>query len=206
MKKIGRGWLYEVYDLGNGRVRKVVYSDVVRFFVIFFQLGHFSIKDTLGEMKRIKNDALHAYSRLRGLNIIDRSKLGNPVFLDELTYEQDKVSVFKDVLNDLDMNGKKKLINQYVQFIQETWKWGFPDKIFNFSINNGIDADGNMVQIDFSEMSLSKADAESEIQGQSWLTSFSYVTLFPLELRNYYKECMEREITLEKLNLNWKAD
>jgi hypothetical protein len=206
MKRIGRGWLYAVYDLGNGRVRKIVYSDLVRFFVIFFQLGHFSISDTISEMKRVKRDAYQAYSYLRKIKVIDSKILGNPVFIDELSYEQDKVSVVGDLLKDKDLNEGERIIGQYVRFIHETWRHGFADKIFNFTINNGVDGEGNIIQIDFGELSLSRSDVEREVSDSSWLTSFSYITLSPFELKKHYQELMKKELTLENLNSNWKGN
>jgi hypothetical protein len=75
--------------------------------------------------------------------------------------------------------------------------------VFNFTVNNGIDKQGNVVLIDFNETSRSKVKALECIKTGRWLKSMSYLTLDP-QLKEYYKKAMEQGITESQLEEYWQ--
>ncbi len=99
MKKIGKGYFYTVYDLGNGRVLKQQKSkgELLRH---VFLINGLLLPHAFTEYKRaIKTLPLIAqtYSKIRE-RIMNTSLLGNPLFLRGIDYEQDKVEILHDAL------------------------------------------------------------------------------------------------------------
>lgn len=206
MKKIGKGWQYTVYDLNNGRVRKQSYPTIIQYLYI--------LSDTLFAKWNIFVEAWKGMHRVRMMEkvsneyiktilpIFDAKLLGNPVFLDD-GYEQDKVVILDNILKNCTIEVGKKIFDAYVRLIHTTWQYGFADSVFNFTTNNSWDEQSEVAQIDFGELVLNKADVEKDILNKRWLRNASY-TFFPNgELKDYYFNLMEQEMTLEKLDKLW---
>lgn len=134
------------------------------------------------------------------------SLLGNPIFISESSYEQDKVRILDEVFNDISFDQQKQIIKWYIDLIHITWKYGFADCVFNFTINNGFDKSGRMIQLDFGEITSEKSKMETMIKNQRWLKSFSYKTLKSDELKSYYSKIMSEELNVAKLNQLWGSE
>ena len=99
MKKIGEGWQYGVYDLENGRVLKKFHSFIKSYWVVLKTIFPFRddpmmmIPDFSRSMKR---KALVSFEILKRRQI-PPAWIGNPKFLNELDFEQDKVRPLHDV-------------------------------------------------------------------------------------------------------------
>jgi len=150
-------------------------------------------------MEKISNNYIQSI-----LPIFDAKLLGNPLFFDN-GYEQDKTEVLSDVFRKCSLDKGKKIFDSYIQLIHATWQYGFADSVYNFCVNNGLDAESHVIQLDFGELALSKSDVEQDIRNKRWLQNASYV-LFPKgELKDYFRELMDEEITLQKLDELWGA-
>lgn len=57
----------------------------------------------------------------------------------------------------------KKIIDGYVENIFESWKQGFSDRVYNFTINNGIDKNRNIILLYFNEITLFKDEVLKRI-------------------------------------------
>jgi hypothetical protein len=202
MKRIGRGWQYDVYDSGNGRVLKKPYSRVSRFLRIFRQSGEFSLRMARDEMTRVDRDG-RAAEEFVSSHRVDRALLGNPKFNPDGSYEQDKTIVFEKAWESASTERRKEMLRAYTELIHATWRDGFADRIFNFSVNNGFDVLGRLIQIDFGEMALSREKVEHNIRNKRWQKSYSYLSLTPPDMKSYYEQLMDAEITLENLERYW---
>ena len=69
--------------------------------------------------------------------------------------------------------------------------------------NYGIDAQGNVVCIDFGEFVFTGKKALEKILKKKWFSRQSYKNWKDLELKNYYTERMAAEMTEENLNNAW---
>ena len=206
MKKIGQGWQYKVYDLNNGRVKKqapaafIQYSYILRNNV-FSKWNIFA--DTWRNMQRVKTLGKLSNAYIKEiLPIFDVKLLGNPVFVDD-GYEQDKVITLGDVLETCSVAEGKNIFDAYVKLIHTTWQYGFADTVFNFRVNNSLDIKWQVIQIDFGELVFDKADVLQQISNKQWLRCASY-KLFPDGvLKNYYRDLMEQQMTIDNLEELW---
>jgi len=207
MRKIGQGWQYTVYDMDNGRVRKQTYSPVLQYLYILknniFNWSIFSEAKKgmhrVRKMEKASNDYIQSI-----LPRLDSGLLGHPTFFTD-GYEQDKSIILGDILKKCSLSEGKEIFDSYIELIYNTWRYGFADTVFNFAVNNSLNMDHNVIQIDFGELIFDKSEIEQNIKNKSWLRSASY-TMFPEgELKSYYRNLMERKLTLEKLNKLWKS-
>jgi hypothetical protein len=208
MKKISRGWQYAVYDLQNSRVRKQTSSTIFQYLhilktnvIVRWNIFAEASKGMarVRRMEKTSNDYIQSI-----LPIFDAKLLGNPLFFDN-GYEQDKVEVLSGVFKDCSLDNGKKIFDSYVQLIHATWQYGFADSVYNFSVNNGLNAQAQVIQLDFGELALNKSDVAQDIINKRWLQNASYV-LFPKgKLKDYFRDLMDKEITLQKLDELWAA-
>jgi hypothetical protein len=215
MKLIGKGWQYRVYDIGNGRVRKIKRSLLDSFCRIFFmpkpakehRKFRFNVVLSLEEMWRISRGSDKDVSQLKKiLPLIPGYLLGNPVFLDGINYEQDYAIPFFQYFQENNAEKNKEMITKYSELIVELWKYGCSDDIFNFRMNSGIDKNGRVIMIDLGELVCSKEKVGLSIKSKKWLHKPCY-TLFlqDLELKNHFRQEMDRLVTFENLNQYWRS-
>ena len=210
MKKIGEGYHYIVYDLGNGRVLKKQKSKF-RIFVHILFVNSFlprafrEYKNALNNIRQteiINKEIQERFSNLR--------MFGNPVFLHGIDYEQDKVTIFKEILKSSSREQLKVYINAYVMIIHELWKHGCHEKVFNFTINTGIEKDDSFVLIDFNEISFEKADVLADITNETWKHRWSFTHLWLLfsskEIQEFYAKRMREELTVDNLESLWEIN
>ncbi len=203
MKRLAHSWQYVVYDLGNGKVRKVKLSRFYQFIVILLD-SKLAIHKALYEIKRINEQEKKSNDFIiRNLGKLDPEILGNPNFISESCYEQDKVEILEDILNRCNIEEGKKVFDDYINLIQKTWEYGFADSVYTFTRNNGINRSNVMIQLDFGELSLLKEEVGKQILSKQWLDSYSYTRFPEGELKEYYKQQMDERITIEKLDSIW---
>lgn len=213
MKLIGKGWEYRVYDIDNGRVRKIKRSLVDSFGRLFFmpkpvkknRKFRFNPILSLQEALRISRETEKGVGQLKKiLPIIPVYLFGNPVFLKGINYEQDRAIPLSQYFKENDNIKNKEAITKYVELITELWKYGCSDDIFNFLGNVGIDKDGHVIMIDLGEFIFSKDAVESTIQSKNWLYQPSYKFFQEAELKDHFQKEMDRLVTIENLNKYWR--
>ena len=206
MKKIGQGWQYAVYDLDNGRVRKQTSPTIIQYVHIlcnniFTKFNIFA--DAWSNMQRVRSVGKLSNDYIKDiLPIFDAKLLGNPVFLGD-GYEQDKVTTLGDIFKKCSVTEGKNIFDAYVRLIHTTWQYSFADVVFNFSVNNSLDKKWRVIQIDFGELVFDRNDVEKDIRKKQWLHCSSYKSFPPGEMKNYYRDLMEKEMTIEKLEKLW---
>lgn len=201
MKKIAQGLQYKVYDIGNDRILKKTTNNA-EMAVKLISWGELNIKKLIREAIDIRKKSIEG---LLNLGNIDPKILGNPKFLQNLSYEQDKVISVEDYMASHTVEENKRIIDKYIENIFETWKFGFADIVYNFTINNGVNLEGKVILIDLGELSFSKEEVGESIKNKKWLTRHSYKTLKckDKELEQYFKETMEEMVTLSSLDKYW---
>ena len=125
MKFIRNGWQYSVWDLENGRVKKKKLSKIVQFFIIFRQTNYYfskiiSEQNRVNEQEKISNEYI-----ISNLKTINTEIIGNPLFIDRYSYEQDKVVILGDILKNCSPDKGIMLIDQFIDLIYKTWEYGF---------------------------------------------------------------------------------
>lgn len=203
MKFINKGYHYNVFDLGNARVRKIEKSFLNKITdAYFFEdrkiFNWVSVCYRIFKGKKYINE-VYVYIK----NNVRLDILGNPVFLKGVNYDQDKVEILGTSLKQAQKEKAQKIIDGYIQNIFESWTQGFSDRVYNFSVNNGVNKNGNVILLDFNEITLSKDEVSKSIKLKRWLRASSYINLNPL-YKEYYRLNMETSMTEKNLNLFWK--
>jgi len=199
---IGKGYMYNVFDLGNGRVLKAEKTLRQKLIDTYFYEGC-DVRNYLKALAHLMNKKraieINRYVQLH----VDPEIVGHPTFLEGINYEQDKVELLADVLARLDLAGRKQMVDLYIENILKCWENGFSDTVFNFTINNGLGQNDQIVLIDFNEIVTSREETEKRILTNRWLQSWTYQQLEPV-LRRYYREKMDEIVTLDTLNKHWQ--
>ncbi|NVN96561.1 MAG: hypothetical protein HXX18_14925 [Bacteroidetes bacterium] len=174
MKKIGQGWQYTTYDLENGRVLKKFHSWSKAYLVIFREIFPFN-KDSLFEIpsfiKDVKRKADESFEILKRVNI-PQEWMANPRFINKYDFEQDKVQPLHKVFENLDSEGIKNIIDQFIIFNLRLFNLGVIDKGFNITKNYGINNEGQIVLIDIGELFDDKESVIKQIKDRGWVKSY----------------------------------
>jgi hypothetical protein len=205
MKFIGKGYYYNVYDLGNGRVRKIPRTQLAQILQLF-QWYIFNPKILLEELIRAPYSSAQRneeYGISKKVVSLAPSFFGNPVF-DGEKYEQDKAVIFGDLLENVPENIFLDYCKKYAEIIHLLWARGIGEKIFNFTINAGIDDSGKLIVLDTNEFTFDTEHMKKEISTKRFLRSSSFRRL-PKHLKPPIKAIFEREFSLEKFNKIWKS-
>lgn len=193
MKKLGEGWQYTVYDLGNGRVLKRFNSPLRSFWVIakkIFPFTRQSLFKVPGFIPRLRTKAEKSFRIVQESNI-PASYFANVTFLPNLAYEQDKVDILVDLFAASSLEDSKKLVDRFIDFSLELKEKGVIDKFLNISKNFGIDAKGNMVLIDIGELLNKPEDIANQITDRVWASKSHSDRIKDLALRQYFVDQMD---------------
>jgi len=193
MKKIGEGWQYSVYDLGNGRVLKRFHSFFRSYWVILKTI--FPFKDDSIMMipdfsRSMKSKALISFEILRRRNI-PSNWLGNPEFINELDFEQDKAKPLHDVFTNSDTAMIKQIIDKFVVFNKQLLERGVIDKSFNITKNYGLNEKGEIVLIDIGELFDDPDQIKQQCTSRAWDKNYVAGCIENKEARKYFVQEMD---------------
>ena len=198
MKKIGQGWQYTTYDLGNGRVLKKFHSWPKAYFVILKEIFPFN-KDSLFEIpsfiKDVKRKADESFEVLKRVNV-PQEWMANPRFINKYDFEQDKVKPLHEVFKNLDTNNIKKIIDQFIEFNLKLLNLGVIDKGFNITKNYGINNNGEIVLIDIGELFDDKELIRKQLRDRGWTHSYVGGCIKDKEAQDYFISEMDRNFNL----------
>lgn len=105
-----------------------------------------------------------------------------------------------------DMIGEKnfeRIVADYIELVQELWRHGVGDTIYNFTVNNGY-RDGKLFQMDFGEIVFEKERVKSEVSQEKWLEKWSYREDLNEEQREVFRSKMKESLTVERLEELWE--
>lgn len=206
MKKIGEGYCYNVYDLGDGRVLKKQ-KGILRMvlFIVFANKGN--IKNSLKECRTLLSAIPimrplyeKLFSRLTSYDLI-----GNPILLDGINYTQDIVTVQEhSSINTMASAEFEKLLADYVELIKICWSYGFSDVVYNFTKNNGYTHEGKFILIDFNEITFDKERVQGDLASSVWLSRYSYSHL-DSEKQFILKEVLGSQLRISVLEEMWNS-
>lgn len=95
MKKIGNGWQYNAYDLGNDRILKRQKTLLSSFFTVAWYKIYILRRGPIYVYKRAKKVLDYTQTSIKQIREILNSdlkeKLGNPKFINDIEYTQNKV-------------------------------------------------------------------------------------------------------------------
>jgi len=205
--RLGIGGQYTVYNLLDNRVLKVAHNAVSARNELIRQ-GHDWNDTSLEEIIFRRDEGVVYVQRLCEQSEVAREIFGNPKFNGELgetgVYEQDKLSIPGLEINEMSERAQKEYINKYIQLQLRLWTLGCSEGTFNFQVNAGLNAQGDMVIGDFGEMDFSKEMVAQRIDGPRWEHAWGVTSLSP-EMQQWAIERFNKELTPERLDALWGA-
>ncbi len=208
MKKIGEGFYYSVFDLGNGRVAKKLNSHKIMYQKLMRWYGTTRFR----KIKRALGYPYYVYQARKSLALsplvakINPEIFGNPTFSNRYEYEQDKAIVLEEYFRAHSLAENKKIFDQYIILFKKLWSFGYSDTVFNFTINNGVSSKtGELIFIDFNEFTRSKQAIITDIESKKWLQQSTLTCLEAGSLKEYIVAKIETEITVTELEKRWKV-
>lgn len=196
MKKIGRGWQYTVYDIGNNRIKKI-FNSKIQVYSVFLRECFPYVSDPFWKWnqshKSLRDKAEKSLSWIRNAKL-DPSLFGNPTILNTTDYEQDLVIPLGEYLESISIEKGKIIIDEFVIFNKFLENNGVIDKSFLIGKNYGINKEGKVILIDIGELFTEKEMIKNQIQLQPWDHPYVINTI-PKPLRNYFVEQMNKNFT-----------
>lgn len=201
MKKIGQGWQYTAYDLGNGRVFKKVNTRMQTFRQAFWYRFPRNIKRAYfvyGRMRILARASLDFLNpRIHALKKVT----GNPIINIDYSYEQDLVTPVNVYFKKHTYDENVKIIDQYTDLIFLFWSHGFGDQPFKLPLNYGVTNNNELVLIDLGELYFTKEKALERIKSKHWHNTFFYFK----KLKEYYVKKMDTIMTVDNLEKYWQS-
>lgn len=203
MKKLDSGLQFNVYELANERVLKIPKKDFRMLLKNLKWEPHLIFVPWIlrRKIKSAKKD------REFSLNYFENSGLGDLVANTEIKKGkifQDKVTPLKEVIGK-SFQKDREIIDKYVSFIFKCWEKGFSDRVYNFDVNNGLNRKGEVCLIDIGEITTSKERVKQDILSKRWEKAGCYKRLNK-KTKHYYKEKMNKNLTLKNLEKYWRIE
>jgi hypothetical protein len=180
-KKVGEGWQYVVYDMGNGRILKKFKSPLRRFLYIYLSSNE-SLLSSWREMKRMEVEATESFRILMEKDI-PKELIGNPEFGPNFDYTQDKVTSIKGVLDKSTVKKRKEIVDKFIEFNHKILKLGFIDLSFRMGANFGINKDGEVVLSDIGEIVVDPERIRKQRKARYW-----YMDYVNTDIKNVIRE------------------
>ncbi len=207
MRKIGEGWQYSIYDRGDGRVLKKFHSALKAYWVILKTIFPFR-DDPIWVLPSFKNSmkrkALASFEILKKKHI-PSEWIGNPTFLNELNFEQDKVRPLHKVFENATLDDIKKIVDKFIIFNKNLLNFGVIDKSFNITKNYGLNDKDEIVLLDIGELFDDPKLIERQIKNRAWDKSYVTGCIINDEARTYFIEEMDKNFGLGSLSKRTKT-
>ena len=201
-KKIGEGLQYTVY-LDGGKVKKEPKqkSQMIEMARNWHDTEQEAVSNVEMALRRRKKAVIEIKERDFPDWMFGNVEFDNgDVFQDLLIPVEERLAEAKN------LDQKKQVVEDYIGLLHELWSYGVGDTIYNFTLNNGYDQEGRLVQLDFGEIVFSFERVKDEVESQKWLEKRSYNHDLGEDLKPYFKKRMEEEITVEQLEDKWRKN
>jgi hypothetical protein len=133
------------------------------------------------------------------------SYVANPTFAPDGSYDQDASLLLSDALATCTPADAEAIFYKFAHAKLYEWQFGFSDRVFNLTVNNGLDAQGKMLLLDFGEVATEQAHIERHIAEKVWLNRFSYKLGMPADHKPLFARIMDEVVTEENLHLHWRS-
>lgn len=196
---------FRVYRLGKDKVIKkpTTRAQKISLFKSWGPKSKARLRKDVFGAERITDRSIYGIQKI--IKRIDPEIIASPTFLKHPSYEQNLAMPLGKYFVRHSLRENKVIVDKYVKCMIQTWRYGFSDTVFNFTINNGI-RNGKVVLIDIGELSFLKKKVKKLVKVKKWLTHWSYMNLTDPKLKEYFEKIMDYKVTLKALKKNWKID
>jgi hypothetical protein len=207
MEKIGEGYYYDVFELSPSRVVKKQTSLESR--LAKLQAWYGSNPPLLAEkISRLEASARKSITISREVAEIPELKeiLGNPIFINDYEYEQDRATPLETILSQKGGDEFLPYVKEYTDAHILLWDFGCGEVVYNFTLNAGVSVTtGKVVLLDFNDLSKDRGEVVRDIETRKWTTQVSLQRLKQtnpsLHIRT--ETLLDEGFTLETLNKHW---
>lgn len=207
MEKLGEGYYYRVYALGNARVlkRQTTSLSKLRKLVSWYNLSPAATLKAALSLHAKKSASLNQSKRLAAIPALQEA-LGNPRFVNTWEYEQDRAIPLQEFERTSSDGEFLRYVDEYTALVKSLWEYGYADKVFNFTLNAGVSrGTGKVILLDFNEFTERKEKAADHIRREKWRAQASLKGLCQMrpELAARVAERFAGAFTLEELDRCW---
>ncbi len=121
--------------------------------------------------------------------------------------KQDKVVLIGDKISELLNENKteeaEKLIMVLADFILELWRYKIHENTYKFYSNYGLDSNGNVVLIDFLEITDNQEKVKKQIINKKWDNPEGDLHKMNIKISNFFIKLLNKKLTLDNLEKNW---
>lgn len=189
MKKIGGGWQYVVYDMGNDKVYKKYRNKFSRFLFILFH-SKTSIFKMWQEVKRMDIEVQNSF-RIIQKGKIPLDLLANPVLLGGYDYTQDFCIPLYVVFQNISTEKGKDIIDRFIAFSLKLLDLGVIDLSFRMPTNFGLTKDGDVVLLDIGEIQDDREIIIQQRKARYWQLPYIDASIKDKEVCAYYRKQMD---------------
>jgi len=143
----------------------------------------------------MRKKALASFEILKR-HIIPANWVGNPLFLNSLDFEQDKVEPLHVVFDKTDTKGSMKIIDEFIVFNKKLLALGVMDKSFNITKNYGLADSGAIVLIDIGELFDDSEQIQKQLIDRAWGKEYVAGCIQNEEVRKYFVQKMDENFGL----------
>ncbi|MDB5244357.1 MAG: hypothetical protein JWN18_227 [Parcubacteria group bacterium] len=176
MNKIGEGYYYTVYEMSPTRVMKKETSYESKLAKLQSWYGNDSrlLEEKISHLEESSKKSIALSKRLAETPEL-KAVLGNPMFVNDSEYEQDKATLLESFL---DQENFLPLLHEYIQANFLLWAFGYGDVVHNFTFNAGVSVVTNkVILLDFNELTQDKESIAKDIETQKWTNQASMLGL-----------------------------
>lgn len=207
---IGIGGQYTVHDIGDGRVVKIPNSlDGSRRFVGGWAPHMADVPNR--HMPLIETAYNRSYCvphclRLAARYPVLHELFGRPEALPGLCFTQDRLETLRDVIARSTDGEVRSYIDATADIYRLLWRYGIHDPIWFWIVNNGVDAEGRVLYMDFGETMFCAHAVRQKIEEREWEEKQVLVASLSEKNQAYYFSAMKDRLSGDNFEANWMAD
>ena len=205
MKEYKEGWQCFVEIEGNNVIKRIKTKEEVSKKVKEYLM----FKNSL---ELLEERAEKVYSDIKNsLKVVEESRIPKAYLanaeINNNTIKQDKVVLIGDkiseLLNENRTEEAEKLVTTLADFIIELWRYKIHEYNYKFYSNYGLDKNGNIVLIDFLEITNDKEKVRKHITNKKWDNPERYLHKINIKIANFFVKILNKRLTLDNLEKNW---
>lgn len=192
MKLLGRGWQYSTYDIGNHRVLKKFNSRLVSYYMMLHDSFPYVVNPPW-KYPKFYNRALRESINSRKIveeSTIPKWMLGNPVYRNDLDYEQDIAQPVYEALIEMGEQKREEAIDDFIALNIILLNEQIVDRGFVITTNFSINKDGKIILTDLGELYHHRDMIAKLLTMRPWAEDHVLYRL-PQSLRKYFIESMD---------------
>lgn len=205
-RTIGMGAQYTVLAAGRDRVLKIPNSLEAAAELISTWVPHpwgITAEQHAEMVAHFREESVPHVVRLAGRHPELSAAVCHPHLQADGSFTQDKVTPLSEVLDSAAPETIRSVLEQCAELTVLLWRYGIYVRCFKYAENNGVRADGGLVQLDFGEASFDTTWVSKSIDDEPWMDTWFVTNDLPAGSRDDYGSVMRERLTRERFDQVW---